>query len=95
VKLPQFSIATKLYAIFALLAAPRMLTAQVNSGPSADSKIEALKVVAATGDSAGKEADLAAERKEKPAHVSYEPERDTMVGTRERHEGTVHQEFLA
>ena len=42
------------------------LQAQVESGPSAGSKLEALKVVVATGDAAGKEVDCASERKEKP-----------------------------
>jgi hypothetical protein len=49
-----------------LLLAPGTLLAQVESGPSAGSKIEALKVVTATGDNAGKEADYAKERKDKP-----------------------------
>ena len=47
-----------------ILVAPRLLAAQVTSGPSADAKIETLKVVAATGDSAGKEVDLATAIKE-------------------------------
>lgn len=53
------------------LGAPRLLAAQVTSGPSADAKIGALKVVAATGDSAGKEVDFAAERKEKPTIYAF------------------------
>ena len=42
------------------------LRAQIDSGPSAGGKVEALKAVAATGDDAGKEVDYAAERKAKP-----------------------------
>jgi hypothetical protein len=42
------------------------LQAQVESGPKAGGKIPALKVVAATGDAAGKDVDYASERKEKP-----------------------------
>jgi hypothetical protein len=49
-----------------LLFAPGILRAQVDSGPSAGSKLESLKVIAATGDDAGKEVDSAAARKEKP-----------------------------
>jgi hypothetical protein len=52
--------------LLCLVVAPGTLRAQVESGPSAGSKIEVLKVVAATGDNAGKEADYAKERKDKP-----------------------------
>ena len=50
----------------ALALAPGATWAQVESGPRAGSKVEALKVVTATGDNAGKELDYAAERNEKP-----------------------------
>lgn len=50
----------------ALVFASGTLQAQVESGPSAGSKTEVLKAVAATGDAAGKEVDYASERKEKP-----------------------------
>jgi hypothetical protein len=50
----------------ALVFASGTLQAQVESGPSAGSKVEALKAVAATGDAAGKEVDYATERKGKP-----------------------------
>jgi hypothetical protein len=43
------------------------LAAQVESGPGVNSKVEPLKVAVVTGDDAGKEIDLAARRKEKPA----------------------------
>jgi hypothetical protein len=52
--------------VLALVFAPGTILAQVESGPSAGSKLEALKVVTATGDNAGKEADYAKERKDKP-----------------------------
>jgi hypothetical protein len=45
---------------------PGTLQAEVESGPTPGSKVEALKAVAATGDFAGKEVDYAMERKEKP-----------------------------
>lgn len=55
---------------FLLLAAaalsPSLLRAEVQSGPTADSKTPALKVVAATGDLVGQEVDFAAQRKDKP-----------------------------
>src|SRR5438128_2143481 len=56
----------RLFLLVFVFVAPRGVDAQVTSGPSAESKVEALKAVAATGDSAGKEVDFAAERQEKP-----------------------------
>src|SRR5438132_47823 len=52
--------------LLALVFAPGTVRAQVESGPSAGSKVEVLKAVAVTGDAAGKEVDYAAQRKEKP-----------------------------
>ncbi len=52
--------------LLAFVVAPGTLRAQVESGPKADSKVEILKLVTATGDNAGKEADYAKERKDKP-----------------------------
>lgn len=50
----------------AILAfAPGALAADIESGPKVGSKVEALKVFAATGEDAGKEVNFAAERKEK------------------------------
>jgi hypothetical protein len=52
--------------LVALAVLPGTLQAQVDSGPKAGSKVETLKAVAATGDSAGKEVDYATARKNKP-----------------------------
>src|SRR5262249_52050558 len=57
--------------LLAFVFAPGTLRAQVESGPSAGGKVEALKAVAATGDNAGKEVDYAAERKEKPTIFAF------------------------
>ena len=57
---------SNLLVIMAICLLPGSLLAQVDSGPSAGSKVERIKLFAATGDSAGKELDFAAERKEKP-----------------------------
>jgi hypothetical protein len=48
-----------------------VVRADVESGPSAGSKVEPLKVLVATGDSAGKELDFAVERKDKPTIVAF------------------------
>jgi hypothetical protein len=50
-----------------LIYLPCTLKAQVESGPGAGSRVEPLKVAVVTGDDAGKEIDLTARRKEKPA----------------------------
>ena len=44
----------------------RVRAEDVSSGPKAGDKVAALKLLVATGDNAGKEIDLAAERKDKP-----------------------------
>src|SRR5438105_5055073 len=49
-----------------LVSFARPTCAQVESGPSAGSKVAALKVITATGDAAGNEVEYAAERGEKP-----------------------------
>jgi hypothetical protein len=57
----------QLSAVFACLVAVNAVRAEdVQSGPKAGDKVAALKVLAATGDNAGKELDIAAERKDKP-----------------------------
>ena len=56
---------TFFFAAFLLLSSS--LPAQTNSGPSAGSKIEPLKVIAVTGDDAGQELDFAAKHAGKPA----------------------------
>jgi hypothetical protein len=45
---------------------PDVLRAQTNSGPSASSKVEALKALAVTGNDAGQEIDFSAQRNGKP-----------------------------
>jgi hypothetical protein len=55
----------------ALVLLPRPLCAQVESGPSAGSKVAALKLFTATGDAAGKEIDYAAERSDKPTIYAF------------------------
>jgi hypothetical protein len=52
--------------LLSLVFVPGTLQAQVESGPPAGSNVPVLKVVAATGDTAGKEVDYATERKERP-----------------------------
>jgi cytochrome oxidase Cu insertion factor (SCO1/SenC/PrrC family) len=48
-----------------------VLHADVESGPAAGSKVEPLKVLVATGDSAGKELDYATLRKDKPTIFAF------------------------
>src|SRR4051812_3901491 len=57
--------------VWGMLLLPGVLQAQVESGPAAGSKVEALKVIAATGDDAGKEIDFTAQRGDKPALVVF------------------------
>jgi hypothetical protein len=57
----------RISAVVMCLALVGTLRAEdVQSGPKAGDKVAALKVLAATGDNAGKELDIAAERKDKP-----------------------------
>jgi hypothetical protein len=50
----------------ALMLAPALARADVDSGPAVGEQVRALKVHAVTGDQAGQVADFAGERKEKP-----------------------------
>ena len=60
----------------ALVIVPGLLRAKVESGPPAEAKVEALKVVVATGDAAGKELDFAAYRKGKPTvYAFFQPDK--------------------
>jgi hypothetical protein len=59
--------------VLAFFIAPAALQAQVQSGPNAGSKVEALKVAVATGDNAGKEIDIAAERRGKGSIFVFIP----------------------
>lgn len=54
-----------------LVKAPGLVLAQVESGPAAGTRVEALKVVVATGDAAGKELDFSADRKDKPTVYAF------------------------
>jgi hypothetical protein len=60
-----------LAAMAALALVVGIVHADVDSGPSAGSKIEPLKVLVATGDSAGKELDFAVQRKDKPTIFAF------------------------
>jgi hypothetical protein len=60
------SIRTGLVALTMVFSLPHALHGQVDSGPAAGSKVEALKVLTITGDDAGKEVDYATTRKDKP-----------------------------
>ena len=54
-------------AVIACLVAINIVRAEdVQSGPKAGDKVAALKALVATGDNAGKELDISAERKDKP-----------------------------
>jgi hypothetical protein len=55
-----------LAVVTCLVAVSAARAEDVQSGPKAGDKVAALKVLAATGDNAGKELDIAAERKDKP-----------------------------
>lgn len=65
-------ILTTFLGLLAFLATSSVW-ADVQSGLTADSKVPALKVVAATGDQAGQEADFAAQRKDKPTIYIFVP----------------------
>jgi hypothetical protein len=52
---------------------PGISLADVDSGPAVGTKVSALKVFAVTGDQAGKEVDLAAERAAKPTIFVFVP----------------------
>jgi hypothetical protein len=54
------------YALCGFASLYGVARGEVESGPRPESKIEVLKVFAVTGDSAGKDIDFAAERKDKP-----------------------------
>lgn len=56
-----------------MILATSSLWADVQSGLTAETNVPALKVVAATGDQAGQEADLAALRKDKPTIYIFVP----------------------
>src|SRR3954467_6035319 len=59
------SMRSPLFLMIVLIVFSRTLFAQVESGPKPGTKAEALQVVVATGDAAGKEVDFADQRKEK------------------------------
>jgi hypothetical protein len=54
------------FAVLVVVLIGSVHAEEVSSGPKAGDKVAALKLLVATGENAGKEIDLAAERKEKP-----------------------------
>lgn len=60
----RISVATAIVTM--IFVWPESIFAQMESGPKSGTKVSELKIFAATGDSAGKELNFAAERKAKP-----------------------------